>query len=121
MEKARSARCGTEWAQFWAHPDSKHRNANRESAPIWLILFELSGAPGMTRTCDLLVRSQTLYPTELRARGLELTTYKQWQKAGFSFCAGFVLDTPPTCPQHTGLYYSVGSISVSVLSIAFTS
>src|SRR5687767_13947680 len=26
------------------------------------------GAPGMTRTCDLLVRSQTLYPTELRAQ-----------------------------------------------------
>jgi len=29
----------------------------------------LSGAPGGTRTPDLLVRSQTLYPTELRARG----------------------------------------------------
>ena len=28
----------------------------------------LGGAPGTTRTCDLLVRSQTLYPTELRAR-----------------------------------------------------
>jgi hypothetical protein len=28
----------------------------------------ICGAPGMTRTCDLLVRSQTLYPTELRAR-----------------------------------------------------
>ena len=28
-----------------------------------------SGAPGGTRTPDLLVRSQTLYPTELRARG----------------------------------------------------
>jgi hypothetical protein len=27
----------------------------------------ICGAPGMTRTCDLLVRSQTLYPTELRA------------------------------------------------------
>jgi hypothetical protein len=27
-----------------------------------------SGAPCRTRTCDLLVRSQTLYPTELRAR-----------------------------------------------------
>src|SRR4051812_47392707 len=27
------------------------------------------GAPGTTRTCDLLVRSQTLYPTELRAQG----------------------------------------------------
>ena len=26
-----------------------------------------SGAPGGTRTLDLLVRSQTLYPTELRA------------------------------------------------------
>jgi hypothetical protein len=36
-----------------------------------------NGAPGMTRTCDLLVRSQTLYPTELRARAVrlfELTT-----------------------------------------------
>ncbi len=32
--------------------------------PIHLVAI----APGMTRTCDLLVRSQTLYPTELRAR-----------------------------------------------------
>jgi hypothetical protein len=30
-------------------------------------LFENIGAPCRTRTCDLLVRSQTLYPTELRA------------------------------------------------------
>ena len=30
---------------------------------------EKSGAPGGTRTPDLLVRSQTLYPTELRAHG----------------------------------------------------
>ncbi len=29
-----------------------------------------SGAPGGTRTPDLLVRSQTLYPTELRALDL---------------------------------------------------
>src|SRR6185503_12627997 len=29
---------------------------------------EASGAPCRTRTCDLLVRSQTLYPAELRAR-----------------------------------------------------
>jgi hypothetical protein len=28
----------------------------------------VDGAPCRTRTCDLLVRSQTLYPTELRAR-----------------------------------------------------
>ena len=29
---------------------------------------EFDGAPGMIRTCDLLVRSQTLYPAELRAQ-----------------------------------------------------
>ena len=29
---------------------------------------EMSGAPGESRTPDLLVRSQTLYPAELRAR-----------------------------------------------------
>src|SRR6266436_8403056 len=33
---------------------------------------EKSGAPGGTRTPDLLVRSQTLYPTELRARSKEI-------------------------------------------------
>ena len=31
-------------------------------------VIEKYGAPGGTRTPDLLVRSQTLYPTELRAR-----------------------------------------------------
>ncbi len=30
-------------------------------------LLNLSGAPGKTRTCGLLIRSQTLYPAELRA------------------------------------------------------
>ncbi len=35
-----------------------------------LIWESLSGAPGVIRTPDLLVRSQTLYPTELRARAL---------------------------------------------------
>jgi hypothetical protein len=30
--------------------------------------FQEDGAPGEIRTPDLLVRSQTLYPTELRAR-----------------------------------------------------
>jgi hypothetical protein len=31
-------------------------------------VLEVIGAPGEIRTPDLLVRSQTLYPTELRAR-----------------------------------------------------
>lgn len=29
-----------------------------------------SGAPDRIRTCDLLIRSQTLYPTELRAQNV---------------------------------------------------
>ena len=34
------------------------------------------GAPGRIRTSDRLVRSQVLYPTELRARGqLQVTKY----------------------------------------------
>ena len=33
-----------------------------------LVEEQVNGAPGETRTPDLLVRSQPLYPTELRAR-----------------------------------------------------
>ena len=35
-----------------------------------------SGAPCRTRTCDLLVRSQTLYPTELRAHAADRTNFR---------------------------------------------
>jgi hypothetical protein len=31
-------------------------------------LIDVSGAPGMIRTCDPLIRSQVLYPAELRVR-----------------------------------------------------
>ena len=34
--------------------------------------FELAGAPGRTRTSNLLIRSQLLYPVELRAQLLIL-------------------------------------------------
>ena len=34
-------------------------------------LRDLSSAPRLIRTADLLIRSQTLYPTELWARGAE--------------------------------------------------
>jgi hypothetical protein len=40
-------------------------------APVGALLIWL-GAPGEIRTPDLLVRSQTLYPTELRARDVVL-------------------------------------------------
>ena len=35
---------------------------------FWANLLILNGAPGRIRTSDPLVRSQILYPTELRAR-----------------------------------------------------
>ena len=41
-------------------------------------LLVLYGAPGTIRTCDRLVRSQVLYPTELRAL-LELRTIHGYQ------------------------------------------
>src|ERR1700730_9726027 len=42
------------------------------------------GAPCKTRTCDLLVRSQTLYPTELRARTVPEYTSKWASTAALS-------------------------------------
>jgi len=43
------------------------RTTRRDASKTRRIAKE-SGAPCRTRTCDLRVRSQTLYPTELRAR-----------------------------------------------------
>jgi hypothetical protein len=44
-----------------------------------------SGAPGGIRTPDLLVRSQTLYPTELRARRFSCPVFKSLQQGWISF------------------------------------
>src|SRR3982750_2708077 len=50
----------------------------------------ITGAPGRARTCDLLIRSQTLYPTELRVHGMNVNGFCQkLELSGFSF--GFVL------------------------------
>ena len=35
---------------------------------------DLGGAPSRARTCDLLIRSQTLYPTELRVHATDGAT-----------------------------------------------
>ena len=48
-------------------------NKNREPHKVRFATWErqlAAGAPGGTRTPDLLVRSQTLYPAELLAHGL---------------------------------------------------
>ncbi len=39
------------------------------------------GTPGMIRTCDPLIRSQVLYPAELRVRESEHIEYKRGRKA----------------------------------------
>ncbi len=38
----------------------------------WPLTWDSLSAPGRTRTCDLLLRRQLLYPTELRAPGTTL-------------------------------------------------
>ena len=40
------------------------------SVDVEILAAGRSGTPGTIRTCDLLLRRQTLYPTELRARSL---------------------------------------------------
>jgi hypothetical protein len=49
----------------------------RPSGPceLWFLL-RFYGAPGVIRTPDLLVRSQTLYPAELRAHGSTSPIYR---------------------------------------------
>ena len=54
-------------ATFRACLDGHSKGQEKRSKHCLLPCFS-NGAPGMIRTCDLLIRSQALYPTELRAR-----------------------------------------------------
>ena len=54
--------------------DGSFRNPGRgkeKKAAAKAALFDLNGTPGMIRTCDPLIRSQVLYPAELRVRKSE--------------------------------------------------
>jgi hypothetical protein len=53
------------------------RKARNLNIAKWFVFIKLDGAPGKTRTCDLLIRSQTLYPTELRAHTAESILYRR--------------------------------------------
>ena len=64
IERARQAKSS---ARIGQSEKAVTPDASGGSAVKRFNLNEVDGAPGMTRTCDLLVRSQTLYPTELRA------------------------------------------------------
>jgi hypothetical protein len=52
------------WTESVTHPPGIKCHLSAQNRP------KESGAPCRTRTCDLLVRSQTLYPAELRARAI---------------------------------------------------
>ena len=60
---------------------------------------EKIGAPSKTRTCDLLVRSQTLYPTELWARNKPTLESNIWDTAHMSH-----LDHKATSPASVRCY-----------------
>ncbi len=50
--------------------DMKLTHENLAYTKFCSSIFVKSGAPGTIRTCDRLVRSQVLYPAELRALNL---------------------------------------------------
>ena len=55
--------------------------------------LDLYGAPGTIRTCDRLVRSQVLYPAELRALKT-FTSSILAEREGFEPSMGFNTHTP---------------------------
>ena len=72
---------------------SLRTGARNEKGPCFRkTLFLLRGAPGEIRTPDLLVRSQTLYPTELRAR--ETGKFSTGGERGIRTLEGLLTLTP---------------------------
>ena len=65
IERAREVRGGTGIGQSKPETSDDLSSGIGANALDW---EDLGGAPGVIRTPDLLVRSQTLYPAELRAR-----------------------------------------------------
>src|SRR5206468_5170053 len=60
----------------------------------------LVSAPRVIRTPDLLIRSQTLYPTELWARSAKSRTYRLARSGARACCAAAVQETAWTLPCH---------------------
>ena len=54
------------------------------------------GAPGTIRTCDLLNRNQTLYPTELRVHGRPLAEEESATTSVFASVRGLYPEIVPT-------------------------
>ena len=59
-----------------------------------LILKEIVGTPGRIRTCDLLLRRQPLYPSELQAHATDNKLLNQNSGSSISAsCGGFCVDS----------------------------
>ena len=68
-----------------------------------LFLLKIRIAPGEIRTPDLLVRSQTLYPTGLRAHSIIIIHYKYFLSS-FELCLiSFPLEDIVPSPARTGI------------------
>ena len=70
-----------------------------------LLTYRKDGAPGEIRTPDLLVRSQTLYPTELRALlvllyGNKILAWGEIDQRGLDVAQEFGNIQAETCGEH---------------------
>ncbi len=65
-ERSQKWRRGKRWLPTGVTKKMKRR-VRKKRASLSRRIKRIYGAPGVTRTRDLLIRSQTLYPTELRA------------------------------------------------------
>ena len=57
----------------------------RETGILWWNSPKGHGVPGRDRTCNLLIRSQVLYPIELQVRNGENPSGSQAEAQGFFF------------------------------------
>jgi hypothetical protein len=93
-QRARSAQASLSWSWSW----------RRFWPSLWSgrCTVKTPSAPGATRTPNLLIRSQTLYPIELRARNSQLSQ-RCLDRASRSLSQGCALPWAPANPGHERL------------------
>ena len=76
----------------------RRQTVTHVSGKKWIPIAQLgpreNGAPGEIRTPDLLVRSQALYPTELRAQGARILPKTTGGEGGIRTLEGLLTLTP---------------------------
>jgi hypothetical protein len=96
---------------------------NKEGNPIWVALFLVFGAPGRIRTSYPLVRSQVLYPDELRALSKEARFYQQFSLRQAFFKAFLLLAErggfEPPCQVSLTIRFRVGAVMTASVPLRF--